>query len=282
MKRKVKSEMKYHQIIAALTEEPLLITPAAHASLLRLFEEHRTLERAEFHAKREGVDYCGNEVDLDQMEVIDGVAHIPIGGPIGFKLGKFEKGAGAVDVQDVMDDLDEAEDDDKVRGILLDIDSPGGMVSGTPELADRILAVDKPIFAFTSGMMASAAYWIGASADRVFATRSADVGSIGVYCPFLDSSERLKQEGLKVEVISSGIYKGIGVPGTALTADHREFLQERVNQIAMMFQQHVSDQRGGNVSVEDMRGQIFMGEDALRRGLIDEIVEDKDQVAGML
>ena len=87
--------MKYHQIMTALMEEPLLLTPASHASLVRLFDEHRGLSAEEFQARREGVDLCGEEVELEQMEIIDGIAHIPIGGPIGKDLGKFEKGAGA-------------------------------------------------------------------------------------------------------------------------------------------------------------------------------------------
>src|SRR5208283_793154 len=107
------------------------------------------------------IDSCGEAVELDQMEVIDGIAHIPIGGPIGRGLGKFEKGAGAVDVADIGDDIDQAEEDPDVASILLDMDSPGGMFAGTAELGDRILQVEKPIYAYTSGLMCSAAYWIG-------------------------------------------------------------------------------------------------------------------------
>ena len=273
--------MKYHQIIAALTEEPLLITPAAHLSLLKLFDEHRALEASEFKAKREGVDYCGEEVELEQMEVIDGIAHIPISGPIGKGLGKFEKGAGAVDVADIEDDLNDSEDDDDVLGIILDIDSPGGMVSGTPELADRILAVEKPIYAFTGGMMCSAAYWIACATDGVFATKSADVGSIGVYAPMADTSEMWKARGVKIEVFSSGKYKGIGVPGTSLSKDHREFMQSRIMDIAQIFFDHVQACRP-DAQLEDMQGQVFKAEAARARGLIDDMVRSKDDVVDLL
>lgn len=273
--------MKYHQIIATLTEEPLLITPAAHASLFKLFEEHRAMDAEEFKAAREGVDMCGEEVELEQMEVIDGIAHIPIGGPIGKGLGKFEKGAGAVDVDDVMDEIQEAEEDPNVRAIILDIDSPGGMVSGTPELADRVAACEKPIYAFTAGMMCSAAYWIACASDMVFATKSADVGSIGVYVPYLDQSKRYENAGLKVDVISSGKYKGAGVPGTSLNKDQREFMQDRVNDIAEMFYSHVEANRPDS-SREDMQGQVFKGEMAFAKGLIDQVVGDKEQVIDLL
>lgn len=273
--------MKYHQLIAALTEEPLLITAAAHASLLKLFDEHRTLEASEFRAKREGVDYCGEEVELDQMEVIDGIAHIPIGGPIGKGLGKFEKGAGAVDVDDIMDDLDDADDDDQVTAVILDMDTPGGMVTGTPELADRIVAFEKPIYAFTAGMMCSAGYWIGAACDCVFATKSSDLGSIGVYVPWADTSEAWKARGVKIEVFTSGKYKGMGVPGTSLTKDHREALQGRVMEIAQMFYDHVRGCRPDS-DLEDMQGQIFKAQNAMAKGLIDDVVRSKQDVVDLL
>lgn len=272
--------MKYHEIISALTEEPLLITPAAHSSLVRLFNEHRSLPKAEFQLKREGVDFCGNEVDLEQMEVINGIAHIPIGGPIGYKLGKFEKGAGAVDSQDIMDELDEAEDDDRVQGILLDIDSPGGMVTGTPECADRILRCNKPVFAFTAGGMCSAAYWLGVSADRVFATRSSTVGCIGVYVPFIDSSKAMEQKGYKADVIASGKYKGLGYPGTSLSQDQRDFMQGRVDEIAAMFYTHIQSCMP-DVDISDMQGQFYTGETALGKGMIHELVSCKDDVLAM-
>jgi hypothetical protein len=188
--------MKYHQIVAALLEEPLLITAGAHASLARLFEEHRTLDAEEFKARREGVDYCGEEVELEQMEVIDGIAHIPISGPIGKGLGKFEKGAGAVDVDDVMTELDEAEDDPNVRAIILDIDSPGGMVSGTPELADRVAACQKPVYAFTAGQMCSAAYWIACAGGlRVRGRSRPTSGASAFMCPTWTRANGMKMPG---------------------------------------------------------------------------------------
>lgn len=272
--------MKYHELLAALTEEPLLITPAAHASLFKLFEDHRRMTAPEFKAAREGVDLCGEEVELEQMSVVNGVAHIPIAGPIGYKLGKFEKGAGAVDSTDVLAEIEEADGapENSIRAIVLDIDSPGGMVAGTPELADRIAECQKPVYAFTSGNMCSAAYWVASAANSgIFATRSADVGAIGVYVPFLDSSEALKARGVKVEVFASGKYKGLGMPGTALTEDHRDFLQARVMEIAGMFYDQVKAARP-DVADETMQGQVFMAEKAKALGLIDEIVKNKEHL----
>lgn len=273
--------MKYHQLFAALTEEPLLITAAAHASLVRLFEEHRSLQASEFYAKREGTGSCGEAVELEQMEIIDGIAHIPIAGPIGKGLGKFEKGAGAVDVDDILDELDQVDNDDQVVGVILDIDSPGGMVTGTPELADRIKAAVKPIYAYTAGSMCSAAYWLGSACDYICATKSADIGAIGVYVPFADTSEMFKARGVKIEVFTSGKYKGMGMPGTSLTKDQKEIIQERVMELAEWFFSHVQEQRN-DVSKDVMQGQVFKAAKALSSGLIDQVVDSKADVVDLL
>src|SRR5436853_5850122 len=122
--------MRLPQIIQTLTQEPLLMLPSAAASLLKLFEQHQAFSAEAFKALREGTDWCGEAIEIPQAELIDGIMHIPVGGPIGRGLGKFEKGAGAVDVDDVTDEINGAESDPMCRAILFDIDSPGGMVNG--------------------------------------------------------------------------------------------------------------------------------------------------------
>lgn len=271
--------MKYQHILQKVYHEPWLITPGAHASIVALIESR--ILNAEPRSEREGTDYCGDKVEVEQMEVRNGIAHIPIGGVIGRKLTGFEKGMGAVDVLDVEREINQAEDDPRVKGIILDFDSPGGMVSGTPELAERIAQVDKAIFAYTEGMMASAAYWIASACDQIYATRSADIGSIGVYIPWVDSSERYKEAGYTVKVIKSGKYKGMGYPGTPLTDDQETLLQERVNAIASEFYQQVRNARG-EVDDETMQGQTFDGRESAARGLIDGIVKSKDDVCRMI
>jgi len=272
--------MKYHQIISTL-QGPLLILPASGAALLQLFAEHRALDIADFLAKREGTDICGAAVDLEQMEIIDGVAHIPVSGPVGRGLGKFEKGAGAVDYSDIADDLDQAEADPQVIGAILDIDSPGGMAAGLPELTDRILAFDKPIYSFSAGLMCSAAYWLGCAADAVFATQSATVANVGVYAAFLDMSAAYKAQGAKVDLFTSGKYKGMGFPGTALTKDHRHEMQARVDELAAMFKTHVQAMRP-DVLDEDLQGQALFGHPAADRGFVDQVVSSKEDVVALL
>jgi len=259
--------------------------PAAHAALLELFIDHAKLPRAEFQAKREGTDICGDEVSLAQAQLVDGIMYIPIGGPMGRGLGKFEKGAGAIDMQDVMDEIYAFEHDPNARGAILDIDSPGGTFSGTPELAAAVMRArdaGKPVMAFTNGMMCSAAYWVGCAATAVWATPSADVGSIGVYSYLVDRSKQFEAAGLRPEVISSGQFKGMMAPGVPLTKEHRAHLQERIFEMAEMFYEHVESMRGSSVNRADMQGQVFKARGAAERGLIDGVVSDISEVAAML
>jgi signal peptide peptidase SppA len=268
-----------------LSEDVLLITPNAYATLAKAYEDLRSdvdgLAPMPL-TKREGVDpWSGRDVPLDQMEMIDGIAVIPVTGPIGRGLNIWDKGLGATDVADIEDDIETAESDYQCRGILLVIDSPGGTVGGIPELADRILQVEKPIFAYTGGLACSAAYWIASATDGIFATKSADLGSIGVYCTFLDRSKMAADMGLKVQVFSSGKYKGAGVPGTSLTKEQAALVQDRIAAIAQMFFDHVTAMRP-DVTAELMQGQTFKADAALALGLIDDVVTNQDEALQLL
>lgn len=271
--------MKLQRLIQEVYYEPALIYPEAHASIRRLLES-RLGDGLVFapDAKQREANVCGERVELPSMFVdADGIAHIPIGGAIGQKLGEFAKWAGAVDVADIETDLGEADANPKVRGIVLDIDSPGGMVSGTPELAQVIAAVKKPIYAFSDGLMASAAYWLASATDGIFTTLTANSGSIGVLLVVYDESQAFAQAGVKVEVIKAGKLKDMGVPGTSLSEDAKAHLQARVGKIYSMFTAQVVAHRG-KVDESSMQGQTFMGEEAMKRGLIDAVVKNKAEL----
>jgi signal peptide peptidase SppA len=278
--------VKLSWLIQQVYYEPSLITPEAHASIRRMLESRLGDELVSAlgdspEAKQRTATVCGEKIDLPSMQVLDGIAHIPVGGAIGQKLGNWARYAGAVDVQEIWDDIDEAEADKKVRSILFDVDSPGGMVSGTPELAARVAEIKKPKVTFSNGMIASAAYWFAAATDGIYTTLTANSGSIGVLLPFVDQAERYKQAGVKVEIIKAGSLKGMGFPGTSLTDEQRAHLQQRVDQIYSMFAGHVREHRG-NIDEDSMQGQTFMAEEAFARGLIDGVVKNKDEVCEML
>lgn len=239
------------------------------------------LLEAEMEHKRQGTGMCGEQVQLPQMKIENGLAIIPIGGAIGTNLDLQEKGAGAVDTQDIAEEIKIAEADKTVHTILFEMDTPGGMLSGTPELADRIAEIKKDKYAFSCGMIASAGYWLASATDAIFATKTAEIGSIGVYLPVIDQTKYFEMRGIKVELIKAGKLKGTGFPGVPLSESGREYLQERVDSIYKMFTDHVKTHRG-DIAYETMQGQIFLGPKALDRGLVDVLVANRDACLSMI
>ena len=203
------------------------------------------------------------------LRVENGVAVVAIEGPILRKPDLFARAfMGATDSDEIGDAIREASERDDIKAVFLDIDSPGGTVAGTPELAAAVASLNerKPVYAFSSGLMASAAYWIASQARAIYATPSAQVGSIGVVQAFLDQSAALESAGLKVEVFSVGKYKAMGAPGSRLTDDQRELIQSNLEDIAADFHAAVLA-RGRSIPAEAMEGQTFSGRQAQRYNL---------------
>lgn len=213
--------------------------------------------------------------------VEDGVAEISINGPIMKNVPWFYGllGIGATSTEDTRTALADAIADDEVETVLLNIDSPGGSISGLQALADDIYEArgQKRIEAYASGMAASAAYWIGSQADHFSASRGADIGSIGVYAVVEDSSEAFKNNGIEVHVVSSGGVKGASVPGTPFSDEARADLQRKIDDSAELFTDSVSRGRGIPVEVvqELASGKTWLGPTAKKHGLIDTVESEK-------
>ena len=216
----------------------------------------------------------GNPVVRDQassslLSVEDGVATVSISGPIIRKPDIFARVLmGATDSEEIGAAIQEAASRPDIKAVFLDIDSPGGTVAGTPEIAAAVSALDqkKPVYAFSSGLMASAAYWIASQARAIYATPSAQVGSIGVVQAVVDRSAAINAAGIKVEVFSVGKYKAMGAPGTPLTDDQRELIQSNLAEIAGEFHAAVLA-KGRAIPPEAMEGQTFSGRQAQRHNL---------------
>jgi signal peptide peptidase SppA len=216
----------------------------------------------------------GNPVVRDQassslLSVEEGVATVSISGPIIRKPDIFARVLmGATDSEEIGAAIQEAASRPDIKAVFLDIDSPGGTVAGTPEIAAAVSALDqkKPVYAFSSGLMASAAYWIASQARAIYATPSAQVGSIGVVQAVVDRSAAINAAGIKVEVFSVGKYKAMGAPGTPLTDDQRELIQSNLAEIAGEFHAAVLA-KGRAIPAEAMEGQTFSGRQAQRHNL---------------
>ena len=199
--------------------------------------------------------------------IVDGVGIVPIVGVIGKGLSPLEKMMGAVDVNDVSAAIDSFASNPEVEKVALQISSPGGTVTGVEELANKVRNLEKPTLAYTDSDMASAAYWIGSAADRVVASPSSTVGSIGVYMAIPDYSEAAKMQGIKMVVIKSGKFKGAGIEGTSLDEDQMDNLQASVDTIHAEFKEAVNMKRK-MVKAEAMEGQTFSGKQAAAQGLV--------------
>ena len=199
--------------------------------------------------------------------VVDGVGIVPIVGVIGKGLSPLEKMMGAVDVNDVSAAIDAFAANPEVEKVALQISSPGGTVTGVEELANKVRNLSKPTLAYTDSEMASAAYWIASAADRVVASPSSTVGSVGVYIAIPDYSKAAEMQGIKMVVIKSGKFKGAGIEGTSLNEDQISNLQSSVDTIHAEFKDAVNMKRK-MVKAEAMEGQTFSGKQAAAQGLV--------------
>ncbi len=275
--------MRLPKLLETLTRTPLLIAPASADSILAMFQQHALLSRDDFNAAREGKDYCGDKVELDKMTVEDALAIVPVKGPLGCGLDAFEKGAGATDYADVMEDVANANANPQVQNILLYMDTPGGMWGGLLECADAIAESEKPVYAFVppGGTVASAGMYLAASCQGRFLSPSASAGSIGVYCAYMDLSDMAAKRGIKVKIFSSGAYKGMGVAGSSLTAAQEDLLQAEVMDLADKFYQHMRENLGA-IPDDAMQGQMFGAPTAVKLGFADAIVKNLDEVKRFL
>jgi len=211
------------------------------------------------------------------------VAIIPIEGTIVKKAYGLDAMSGVRTTLDVQKDIQDALENSAISAIVLRIDSPGGTVDGTKELADFISLAkqDKPIVAYADGTMASAAYWIGSAASKVVAFDTAKVGSIGVVVSHVDISEAEKKAGIKTSYIYQGQYKVVGNQTTPLDSDSKAHIQSHVDTYYSMFVDAVASQRGINreeVISNVALGAVFIGKTALDLNLVDSIGNLNDAI----
>ncbi len=228
----------------------------------------------------------GNAIDekAQPYELRDGLATVRIHGTMLRQVSPRQKAIAAIcgvrlcSMEETAAALLQAAADPAVHTILLDIDSPGGTVNGTPELAQvvRTIAKDRHVYAFTAGQCCSAAYWVASQADVIYAAPSATVGSIGVILPVVDSSALYDRCGLKMEVFSAGKYKSTGMDGTSLTEEQRDRLTQQVNATWARFKQAVNRRRA--IDEADMEGQSFYGVEARDIKIVDAVTSSLEHV----
>ena len=222
-------------------------------------------------------------------QVADGVAVVPVMGTLVQRHG-LDPESGMTGYDGLRVKIREAADDADVRGILLDIDSPGGEVAGVADLADEIAAVNavKPVWAALNETAASAAYWLAAAAERITVPRTGQAGSIGVLLMHVDMSRAAEAGGLTVTLIHAGAHKVDGNPYAPLPDDVRADLQAEIDAVYDLFTAAVARGRGLDQSaVMATEARVYMGDQAVDMGLADAVaafdetlVEFQDYLGG--
>lgn len=268
--------MSAHHFLAWVLSTPWALRPetmSAYAAVL-----------ARRHALRQGV------AALDGVEVVaspqaaarragnarsGGIAVVPVVGTIVQRASQLDLCEGGTTTQAVSQALREANADESIAAILLDIDSPGGSVYGVAELAAEVRASAKPVTAVANSLAASAAYWIGSAASEFYVTPGGEVGSIGVWMAHEDWSRALEAAGVNTTIIQAGKYKTEGHPFGPLPDEARAFLQTRTDDYYAAFTRDVA--KGRRVSVEQVRagmgeGRVLGAAQAVEQKMVDGVM----------
>lgn len=199
----------------------------------------------------------------------NGVGILPVFGPI---WGRYQW-------MSLANDLTQLLEDPHIHAIVLDVDTPGGMVTGTQEFADLVYGArgEKPIVAFVAGMGASAGYWLTSAADEVVIAETGEAGSIGVQATYWDWSGFDEQMGIEEITVISSQSPDKNRPPTESRG--LALLQARVDELASVFVAGVA--RNRDVSEQTVlsdfgQGDLIVGQRAVDAGLADRVGSFED------
>lgn len=220
----------------------------------------------------------------ERLRMRDDIAILDVSGPLFKRANLFVRVSGATSYEIAARDLQVALDDPSCTGIILNVDSPGGDVSGCDELAASIFEARKvkPITAYVSGMAASGAYWIAAAAERVVVSDAAQLGSIGVVFGMTDRSKANEKRGVEhIEFVSS---QSPAKRPDRDTEEGRSQIQKRVDDLADVFISAVAKYRGvtpETVIQEFGAGGVEIGANAVALGMADEVGQFEATLAAL-
>jgi protease IV len=204
------------------------------------------------------------------------VALIPIEGLITVS-GVSGFGQASVSSEDIVNFIESANENSKVKVILLEINSPGGSAVASDEIASAVKKSKKPVIALIREAGASGGYWIASAAKHIIANRMSITGSIGVVSSYLEFSGLMDEYGVGYERLVAGERKDLGVPFKKLSLQEKEIFQKKLDRIHNFFVLEVAANRGMDVSdVKNLAtGEFFLGVEAFEFGLVDQL-GDKD------
>ncbi|MBI2666218.1 signal peptide peptidase SppA [Candidatus Woesearchaeota archaeon] len=174
---------------------------------------------------------------------------------------------------EIVNFIKEAEEDSRIQAIVLEINSPGGSPVASDEIATAMKEAKKPVIVFVRELGASGGYWVASAADYIIAHKMSLVGSIGVIGSYLEFSGSMEKYGIGYERLIAGKYKDSGSPFRKLTDEEQKIIQKEIDLLHTFFIQEVALNR--NLDEDYVRelatGQVYLGVEAVRLGLIDEL-----------
>lgn len=191
-----------------------------------------------------------------------------------------------INVDALLKEIEEIQKDTKIKGVLLNINSPGGAVPPSIEIAYAIKALKehKPVVAYASGIMASGSYYASIYANKIIANPGSIVGSIGVIMESANIEELMNTIGVKTQIVKQGTYKEAGTPTREWTPEERAELERLTKDTYDLFIGDVASARGLDIkqSKDYADAHIFSAKRAKDAGLIDRVgvkSEAKEEVA---
>jgi capsid assembly protease len=284
--------MPYPHIVRKVFCEPWCILPDYHESIVTVLNSRLAGESASVPVSSIQVPFTPLAASLgltpprergSRVWTKGKAGVIPVYGIIGSHLSSLEMMCGAYGVEQLQSDVDDAMRDDRIENIIFDFHSPGGHVTGIPETGRMIaeLGKAKNTYAFSSGMVASAAYWLASQANHLYGTESSMWGNIGVYLAVVSRKEAMAKAGEKVTLIAAGEHKTMGHPSTELTAEQIQILQASVDDTYKAFTKAVKAKRP-DVDKASMQGLIYKGVRAREAKLVDSIVSSLGSLVSKL
>ena len=252
---------------AALIDRPLAMAPNAIAAAL----DGLAVLDVSALALRAG------DASADRPYVVDrdGIATVAVHGQLVNRGSWLSSALGFGSYDRLRTVLSAAGADPAVKGLLLDIDSPGGDLAGAVETANAVrnLTARTPVVAFVDSLAASAAYVIAAAASRVITTPSATLGSIGVVMVHMDRSAALAKRGVKPTLIHAGAFKVDGHSMSPLPADARARIESHLAEAHDLILNSIGGHRPalGAIGARKTEAALFIGSKAVAAGLADAV-----------
>ena len=216
--------------------------------------------------------YAATKAATKNKVINSTIAVIPVKGVISFSNSGLLFQQSNANAQSILDNIEKAKSKN-VKAVVFEIDSPGGTVVASKEIAEAIRKLDKPTVSVIRETGASGAYWIAASTDKIVADDLSITGSIGVISSYLEFYEFLDKNGVKYNRLVAGKYKDMGSPFKDLSDEERDILQKKLDLIHEIFIDYVKERRNlTDVEVNKIRtGEFFLGREAKDIHLIDYI-----------